>query len=196
MNQEFYFFGDTPQLQEVENKKRLVGYGIKWDVLSHDLGGFRMVFRKGSIDLSAPADGFEDFKFFYQHDHQNGYLARTSNGTFRLEDDGVGIKYSVDLPDTQLGKDVAYLAGRGDLKGASVGILDPEVNWKKEKEGMPIREVYSTKLYEISAVYDPAFPMTSNRLEAASIELLKFLSTPRRDWAIRDLQLQKLQIAG
>lgn len=197
MQKEIYFFDNQPTLETEENKPaRLVGYAIKYDVLSQDLGGFRTVFRKGAFgELGDSPLG--DLKAYYDHNYENGYLGRTSNGTFKIEDDGIGLKYSIELPDTTLGRDVRTLAARGDIIGASVGIIKDKVAWKKETNGLPIRQHLSATLFEVSVVHDPAFPSTTAKLETSSLDISKSLEeflkqearTQNLDWARRILIL-------
>lgn len=52
------------------------------------------------------------------HDPQR-LLGRTKNGTLRLAEDQRGLSFSIDVPDTQLGRDTLAMAERGDLGGAS-----------------------------------------------------------------------------
>ena len=195
MDKEVFFFDYKPTLEKAEGKNMLVGYGIKWDVLSHDFGGYRTVFRKSSFDdLESPLG---DLKAYYEHDYDHGYLARTNNGTFKVAMDDVGIRYSIELPDTQLGRDVAALAERDDIVGASIGIPKDQskITWKREAGGVPIREFTKTKLVEISVVHEPAFPFTTAELVKASLEeFLKSVEpvpepTPLKDKARRTIEL-------
>jgi HK97 family phage prohead protease len=55
-------------------------------------------------------------------DHDPGrLLGRTKSGTLRLAEDQRGLTFSIDVPDTQLGRDMLAMAERGDLGGASFG---------------------------------------------------------------------------
>lgn len=82
-------------------------------------------------------------------------LARTSSGTLRLAEDGKGLAFSLDLPDTQLGRDVLALAQRGDLGGASFGFRVKDEAWPAKDQ----RELRAVDLVEISIVH--AFPAYS-----------------------------------
>lgn len=48
-----------------------------------------------------------------------GLLGTTNAGTLRLSQDGYGLRYEIDLPDTALARDLACLVARGDVCGAS-----------------------------------------------------------------------------
>ena len=72
-------------------------------------GAFTETLRDGH-DILALAD----------HDHRQ-LLGRTKNGSLQLEETRSGLEFSLDLPDTSLGRDVLALAERGDLGGMSFG---------------------------------------------------------------------------
>ncbi len=86
-------------------------------------------------------------------------LARTRSGTLRLAEDARGLKFELDVPDTQAGRDVLALAERGDLGGMSFGFLVPKggERWTGKR-----RELVKIDLREISVVSAwPAYPETS-----------------------------------
>src|SRR5262249_21303642 len=86
-------------------------------------------------------------------------LARTRSGTLRLGEDSKGLAFSLDVPDTQVGRDVLALAERGDLGGMSFGFTVPKGGdrWDGKR-----RELRSVTLHEISVVSAwPAYSGTS-----------------------------------
>ena len=93
-------------------------------------------------------------------DHDPGkLLARTKSGTLRLTEDAKGLAFSLDLPETQAGKDVLALAERGDLGGMSFGFTVPKggERWSGRR-----RELTKIELREISVVSTwPAYPDTT-----------------------------------
>jgi HK97 family phage prohead protease len=106
-------------------------------------------------------------------DHDQGQvLGRTRSGTLRLTEDTRGLAFSLELPDTQAGRDVLALAQRGDLGGMSFGFTVPKggETWQGER-----RTLRSIALKEISVVQAwPAYPDTSialrSRLAAGEAE--------------------------
>lgn len=100
-------------------------------------------------------------------DHDAGkVLGRTKSGTLRLAEDARGLAFSLDLPDTQAGRDVLALAERGDLGGMSFGFTVPKggEEWKGER-----RTLRSVALKEISVVSAwPAYPETEIAVRAAA----------------------------
>lgn len=98
-------------------------------------------------------------------DHDTGkVLGRTRNSTLRLSEDSRGLAFSLDLPDTQAGRDVLALAERGDLGGMSFGFTVPKGGdeWQGNK-----RTLRHVDLREISIVSAwPAYPDTSIALRS------------------------------
>lgn len=98
-------------------------------------------------------------------DHDSkAVLGRTRSGTLRLNEDSQGLHFSLDLPDTQAGRDVQEMAQRGDLGGMSFGFTvndDGEV-WNGDK-----RILRAINLKEISIVSAwPAYPDTEIALRS------------------------------
>lgn len=92
-------------------------------------------------------------------------LGRTRSGTLRLSEDSRGLAFSLDLPETQAGRDVLELARRNDLGGMSFGFKVPPggERWQGER-----RSLYKVNLREISVVSAwPAYPDTSLALRSA-----------------------------
>jgi len=97
-------------------------------------------------------------------DHNVGQLlGRTASGTLRLEQDDVGLAFEVDLPDTQLGRDIGALVERGDVTGASIGFAigdDGEEVWRR-LGSIDVREIYKVgMLRDASPVTFPAYAGT------------------------------------
>lgn len=84
-------------------------------------------------------------------------LGRTASGTLRLQITREGLGFELDLPDTQLGRDVRELVKRGDLSGmsfsATVGTVD------RGKGGVTHRQFKA--LHDVSVVTMPAYLGTS-----------------------------------
>ncbi|MGW3455531.1 HK97 family phage prohead protease [Streptomyces albidoflavus] len=88
--------------------RTLGGYAIRFNELSHDLGGFRERILPEAWD---PASGGADVIATFGH-NTDQLLGRVSSGTLKLSRDAYGIRYSISLPDTTTGNDVAELAAR------------------------------------------------------------------------------------
>ena len=99
-----------------------------------------------------------DVLALFDHDPSK-VLGRTRSRTLTLTEDAHGLKFALDLPDTQAGRDVQALAERGDLGGMSFGFTVPNggESWSGER-----RTLKAVSLKEISVVSAwPAYPDTS-----------------------------------
>jgi len=189
----------TTEEPQNDSPGRLTGYVNKWGVRSHDRGGYLDTFR--ATAFSNLSESSHDVKAYLDHnDGHNGrpliYLGRTPVN-LKLTPDAIGLRFSLDLPNTQQGRDTAELQKAGHFNGMSFGYLPGQYNWTKEN-GVPVREHTSGTLIEVSVVFDPAFPKTNVQLNALSDpdeetleSLQRFLGTPNRDFAERVLRLKK-----
>jgi HK97 family phage prohead protease len=91
----------------------------------------------------------------------NNLLGRMSAGNLTLVEDAVGLRFTLELPDTQLGRDVRELVGRGILRGMSFSFSVTKDSWTKGDDGRSRRTVHDLTLFEVSVVSTPAYPSTS-----------------------------------
>lgn len=101
-------------------------------------------------------------------------LGRLSNLTLRLEQDGKGLRFSIDLPDTSYARDLAVSIARGDIDGCSFGFRNAKDSWRYDGK-TPVRDVISAEIFDVSIVTIPAYPKT----EVALRRLKEFTSKPR-----------------
>lgn len=100
--------------------RRIEGYAATFSATA-DLGAFRE-----RIERHAFRDALSgDILALLDHD-AGKVLGRTRSGTLRLSEDERGLAFSLDVPDTQAGRDVLALAERGDLGGMSFGFKVPK----------------------------------------------------------------------
>jgi uncharacterized protein len=100
----------------------------------------------------------DDVRALVNHNPDN-ILGRTKSATCRLSVDNRGLKYEVDLPDTQLGKDIAESVSRGDISGCSFSFIAERVVWVEE-ESRTIRQVEGVRLLDVGPVTYPAYEAT------------------------------------
>lgn len=92
----------------------------------------------------------------WQHDaHQ--VLGRSSADTLRLEVDETGLRYEIDLPETQLGRDTAVLLRRGDIRSSSFAFRPIRDRWLFEDD-RDLRILEEVALVDVSIVTHPAYP--------------------------------------
>lgn len=139
--------------------RRIEGYAATFHTEAR-LGGMVETIAPGAFRASLAGD------VLAMLDHDPGkVLGRTRSGTLRLTEDAKGLAFSLDLPDTQAGRDVLALAERGDLGGMSFGFTVPKGgdSWQGER-----RTLRTIALKEISVVQAwPAYPDTEITVRAA-----------------------------
>ena len=143
--------------EDDDGKRTLTGYAVKWEKKSKVLGYFRKFreqFRKGAFADSLEKD---DQRFLWSHDTSK-VLGRTKNGTLRLEEDDIGLRFELDLPNTTLGNDTYESIKRGDVDGVSFGFRVESDEIHEPDDDLPLRTVTKARLLEVSAVAYPAYP--------------------------------------
>lgn len=142
------------------NGRKLTGYIAKFDTPTK-IGGFTEIIRRGAFAASLTAG--RDILALADHDTSR-VLGRTRSGTLELREDAEGLAFSLQLPDTQAGRDLAALAERGDLGGCSFAFTVPAGgdHWNGNT-----RELRSVDLDEVSIVQSrPAYPDTEVHLRS------------------------------
>lgn len=144
------------------------GVAIRYGVRSKPiLGRFVEEIRSGAATKT-----MQERDVLALHEHERSMmLGRTSSGTLRLTDSATELRYEIDLPDTSVGRDVATLLERGDLKGSSFGFrANPKmVTWSVDK-GMAVRSVGEMSLlHHIATTVDPAYNETSAEVAYRSL---------------------------
>jgi HK97 family phage prohead protease len=98
-----------------------------------------------------------DVKAMWNH---KDLLGSRDNGTLRLSIDQRGLKYEIDLPDTQAGRDVATLVERGDVRGSSFGFLAKKAPIQRGATHS-IRSIEEAELLDVGPVAEPAYKGTT-----------------------------------
>ena len=166
MEKEIRTFGMELRAMDQEEKRTVRGYAATFESRSGDLGGFIE-----SIDREAFSEtDMDDVRALFNHD-SNFVLGRTKAGTLRLMVDENGLAYEIDMPDTQLGRDMYESIKRGDISQSSFAFTIEDDEYRKEGD-----TVYRTikkikKLYDVAPVTFPAYEATS--VQARKIDELK-----------------------
>jgi HK97 family phage prohead protease len=135
------------------------GYAAVYDVLSHDLGGFRTKIDSHALDEVLAAE--PDVHFVWDHDTR--YVgARTTNGTLDLSSDDHGLFIEARVGNYSWAKDLRVGLERGDLDQGSVAIGIAEDHWEIDDSDEIIRTVMKADgLYDVTVTAQGAFPQTS-----------------------------------
>lgn len=159
-------------------KAYIAGYAAKYNVRSTLLGNFREEIKPGAFDR-ALREQDHPVVALWNHD-TNHVLGSTRSGTLAVETDETGMRYSVEIPDTTLGRDLSVLISRGDVWGSSfaftIGANDGE-SWAEE-DGQAIRYVHEVDgVYDVSPVLAPAYEDATASVVMRSYE--RFLQSHR-----------------
>lgn len=142
-----------------DGKRTIGGYAAVFDTLSVVLWNFREEIAPGAF-----ADAIEknNVRALWNHDTSE-VLGASGNGTLRLDEDSVGLRFELELPDTQRGRDAFTLIERGDVSQMSFGFrsLPDGDEWRIDEDGQYIRRLLRADLLEVSPVTFPAYPATS-----------------------------------
>ncbi len=109
-------------------------------------------------------------------DHKGGLqtLGRTKSGTLKVSEDDIGLRFELEPPDTQAGRDIVTLIERGDIDQASFKFSVKKGGDKFEDDGdgkttiRTIKRGGVAKLEDVSPVTFPAYPDTI--VQSRSIE--------------------------
>lgn len=161
-----------------EGKSYITGYAAKYNVRSTLLGNFREEIKPGAFDR-ALREQSHPIVALWNHD-SNQVLGSTRSGTLSVDTDDAGMRYSVEIPDTTLGRDLSVLIGRGDVWGSSfaftIASRDGE-SWAEE-DGQAVRYVHEVEgVYDVSPVLSPAYEDATASVVMRSYE--RFLQSHR-----------------
>lgn len=135
----------------------MVGYAAKYERYSEDLGYFREKIAPGAFDKALKTC---DVRALFNHD-PNFLLGRMSAGTLRCTTDEVGLRVEIDLPDTNVGRDVAESIRRRDLAGQSFSFTASIVQWDFSGDVAVRTLIELDQLFDIGPVTFPAYTDTS-----------------------------------
>ena len=135
---------------------QLEGYGAVFNKESVDFGNWVEVIAPGAFTNSLKTS---DVRGLVNHD-SNLLLGRTPK-TLHLTEDDKGLRFTIDLPNTQTGRDTAESIDRGDITGCSFSFTTREDSWRQEEDGREIRTLVEIDtLYDVGPVTFPAYPDT------------------------------------
>ena len=152
------------EMRENGNGMTFTGYAAIWNSPSVPLP-FREKIAPGAFTRSLRARN--DIKLLWNHD-SGQVLGSTRAGTLRLEQTNKGLLATADLPDTQLGRDAAYLIKRGDIDSMSFGFSVPPGGDEWNSDGTE-RTLNSVRLHEVSIVAFPAYAETAGKTMVRSV---------------------------
>ncbi len=161
----------TPEVRvsKAESGTTLEWYPAVFDSLSEDLGGFREKINRRAFTKTVQES---DVRALLNH-NPDLVLGRNKAGTLKLHVDHAGLRATVDLPDTQLGRDLAVSVERGDITAGSFGfrpVGETSDWWRKDETGAWVRELKEVQLFDVSPVTFPAYPGTDGSAAMRAID--------------------------
>jgi uncharacterized protein len=155
-----------------DGSKIVSGYAIRYNSQSVDLGGFKEIVARGALTRTLK----ESPDVLCLRDHKSELLlGRTLSGTLTLEDQPAGLRFTVNLPATTAGNDLAESLSRGDIDSCSFGFSVQEDEWTPLGQRPAVRTVLDLDLYEISITSFPAYQSTSAALRSAPVEIRNWI---------------------
>lgn len=155
-----FFIGEL-RAQGEGDERRIIGYAAVFNSLSEDLGGWKEMIEPGAFADTILAD---DIRGLYNHE-PTMVLGRNKAGTLVLVEDEIGLRYEIIPPDTSYARDLVISIDRGDVNQSSFGFKVPRdgEDWidPTESQPFPIRKLRKVKLFDVSPVTFPAYPVTS-----------------------------------
>lgn len=131
----------------------IVGHAPVWNRYSQNLGGFVEQVAPGAASRAIVED---DIRGLLNHD-PSLILGRNKAGTMRLEEDDQGLRFEIDVPDTQYGRDLVTSAKRGDITGASFSFRVIDQEWGVTDSEFPLRTIKSMQMFDTGPVTFPAY---------------------------------------
>lgn len=146
--------------EEVDDKMILEGYAIIFEeetLIGDEKYGFREVIDKEALKNTI----MKDVPLKYNHMDNFLVIARTKNGSLKLEPDERGLKIKAELLDTSSNEDIYKMVRSGLLDKMSFAFTVKEQVWDKSGD-VPLRRIKSIdRLFDVSIVDLPAYEGTS-----------------------------------
>lgn len=184
------------QLEErADGRPVLHGYGAPFNKFSEDLGGWRERIEPGAFARALK----ENDIFIIRSHNPDLLLAGTVNGTLKLEENTRGLKFELELDDTETAIRTVKEIKSGLLRGMSIGFwLYPDGSkWERTKDDQIIRHLLpdGVDLREISTTAFPAYAQTSVQARSTREVLDEGLAMilPEMPEMHRDVFLQKIR---
>lgn len=165
-NIERRYVAEVRKAEDDPESRRVSGYAAVFGsssllLMDWDHGEFEEV-----IDRNAFEGVIEQSDVFavLNHDNSRGVLGRSVNGTgsLSLSVDDHGLRYEFDAPRTALGDELLEGLRRGDITASSFAFSVQDERWEEQEDKTYKRTILKIgRLYDVSPVYNPAYPDTS-----------------------------------
>jgi HK97 family phage prohead protease len=194
---ELRFLPAQAMLEHRGGSPKIVGYAAVFNSPSEPIPignrdkGFREIIRPGAFAESLRSTS----PIFALLEHsQTAVLGSTQSGTLRLYEDRRGLRYEIDPPNTEAGRDAVELIRRRDIQGSSFSfsVRSGGETWRRDS-GQLVRELRSLKLHHVSPVTRPAYAATEAALRSLA-EWQKSTGADDKPWELQ-WRLMRLALA-
>lgn len=194
MERRDYVAGEVAVEERADGVKVLTGYASVF--YRSDDAGTQYQLYPGMMERVAPTafnralQEQQDVRGLANHDPKL-ILGRRSAGTLRLSVDDRGLRYEIDLPDTQAGRDMAVSVKRGDVTGSSFAFQAKRQS-RQKGEGYDVRLIEDADLYDVGPVTFPAYQAATAGVRCHDVEAVKAeLEAERKATADKAAALRK-----
>lgn len=165
-NIERRYVAELRKAEDDPESRRVTGYAAVFGssslpLMDWDHGEFEEVIDRNAFDgVIEESDVFA----VLNHDNSRGVLGRSVNGTgsLSLSVDDHGLRYEFDAPRTALGDELLEGLRRGDITASSFAFNVKDERWEEQEDKTYKRTILKIgRLYDVSPVYNPAYPDTS-----------------------------------
>lgn len=182
--------------EEGQEQKKVVGYALKFNTWSEDLGGFIETIDRHALDNC----NMSDVRCLIDHDSQK-ILGRTTNRTLKLTVDDIGLKYECTPSNTTYARDLMTNMENGNINQCSFEFIlnydnDECDNWEYDKE----RDIYKRTLKDIKQLFDvspvtyPAYSNTECVVAQRKLEGIKNDLEQHEQNELRKLELEFMKL--
>lgn len=175
-DKEIRAIGEMRAEGDADNRK-IVGHAAVFDTPA-DIGGlFLEQIRKGAFEDAIKED---DVRALIDHD-SSLILGRNKSGTLKLSEDATGLRVEIEVPDTQVGRDLITSMERGDISQMSFGFsMRGGVEEWDDSGDVPLRTIEKVgRLLDVSVVTFPAYE--DAQAAVRSLEAYRKDITPKVD---------------
>lgn len=166
------------------------GYAVRFGDITTIGSDFRERIASGAFTEAIKRN---DIVALFGHD-SGRVLGRTSNGTLTLQQDQIGLWFSLALDvTTPSGQEALGTVRRQDIKSMSFGGFFTEEVWTDGGNKLPLRTVTKVDLYEISIVAFPAYETTSVTLRGTAHNRAAALRRMRERQARMEQKIRGIQ---
>lgn len=138
----------------VEGAGTVTGYAVKFNDITTIGGQFEERVAEGAFE------GVDMSNTFALYNHNWDEPLGRSGRNLNLSVDSEGIAVSLDLPNTNRGRDLAELVRGGIVSGMSFGFTVAEDTWE-QRDALPLRTIDQVgELLEVTFTPIPAYPTT------------------------------------